>query len=71
MRRRAPALAGAVILVCIAACSAHVDVGLSKDAGPPPRVDASDGGLRAEVGVTRAEPSSGETTWARVRAARH
>jgi hypothetical protein len=70
MRRRAPAVAGAVTLVCLAACSSHVDVGLSRDP-PPARPDAGEGGSRTDAGVvdtgvTRTEPSTEETRWARL-----
>ena len=49
MKRRAPAFAGAVTVVCLAACSSHVEVGLSRD--PPARSDAGEGGSRTDAGV--------------------
>jgi hypothetical protein len=67
----APARAGAIVLLGLAACSAHVDVGLSRDAGPPPKADAGDASFSSEAGVTRTEPSAHETTWARLRTAPH
>jgi hypothetical protein len=72
MNWRAPALAGAVTLFCLAACSSHVDVGLSRDAAAPSRSDAGDAGGRAdagatESGVTHTEPSAEPKRWARVR----
>jgi hypothetical protein len=84
MKRRAPAsreggpqaalsnMTGAVALAFLAACSAHVDVGLSRDASPPPpHPDAGDGGILSDAGVTRTEPSAGGTTWARLRITPH
>ncbi len=72
MKRRAPARAGAVILVFVAACSSHVDVGLSRDGGapPPPKIDGGDAGdaaMRPETGVTRADPSIDTMTWVQFR----
>jgi hypothetical protein len=75
MTRSAPARAGALTLALTlagsAACSSHVDVGLSRDAGAPPKPDASEGGSRTDAGVsdsgvTRTEPWSDEATWAHV-----
>jgi len=71
MRPDASARAGALILVCLAACSSHVDVGVSRDAAPPPKADAAEGGGRSDAGVTRADPSTEELLWVRDRRHRH
>jgi len=68
MTRGAPARTGALVVICLAACSSHVDVGFSLDGGGAVRPEAGEGGGgRSDAGVTWVRPRAGrESKWVEV-----